>query len=87
MEVSGQLHVPAEGKSPRYLLDRRLAEPQSRSGRDVEEKNSQPCRQSNSDRPARSQSLYRLSYPGSAAHIFTMLKPDIRLLMPLKHKQ
>jgi hypothetical protein len=45
MEVSGQLHAPAAlppGKSPRYLLDRRLGGPQSRSGRGGEEKNSQP---------------------------------------------
>jgi hypothetical protein len=30
------------GKSPWYPLDKRLDEPQSRSGRGVEEKNSQP---------------------------------------------
>jgi hypothetical protein len=46
MEVSGQLHSPAAlppGKEPLvYPLDRRLGGPQSRSGRGVEEKNSQP---------------------------------------------
>jgi hypothetical protein len=45
MEVSGQLHAPAlypKGKSPRYPLGRRLGGPQSRSGCDGEEKNSQP---------------------------------------------
>jgi hypothetical protein len=47
MEVSGQLHAPAAlppGKEPLvwYPLDRRLGGPQSRSGRDGEEKNSQP---------------------------------------------
>jgi hypothetical protein len=45
MEMSGQLHAPAalsQGKSPWYLLDRRLGGPQSRSGRGGEEKNSQP---------------------------------------------
>jgi hypothetical protein len=45
MEVSGQLHAPValtQGKSPCNLLDRRLGEPQSRSGRGDEEKNSQP---------------------------------------------
>jgi hypothetical protein len=46
MEVSGQIHAPAplypQGKSPWYLLDRRLGEPQSRSGRGGEEKNFQP---------------------------------------------
>jgi hypothetical protein len=31
-----------QGKSPSYLLDRRLCGPQSRSGRSAEEKNSQP---------------------------------------------
>jgi hypothetical protein len=44
MEMSGQLHTPAafpQGKSPRYPLDRRLGEPQSRSGHGNEEKNSQ----------------------------------------------
>jgi hypothetical protein len=33
-----------QGKSPWYALDRRLGGPQSRSGRDGEEKNSQPLR-------------------------------------------
>jgi hypothetical protein len=40
MEVNGQLY-PQE-KSPWYPLDRRLGGPQSRSGRDGKEKNSQP---------------------------------------------
>jgi hypothetical protein len=43
MEVSG--HAPAalpQGRSPRYPLDRRLGEPQSRSWRGGEDKNSQP---------------------------------------------
>jgi len=31
-----------QGKSPRYLLDRRLGGPQGQSGYDGEEKNSQP---------------------------------------------
>jgi hypothetical protein len=45
MEVNGQLHaLPLyhQGKSPWYPLDRRLGEPQSRSGGGGEEKNSQP---------------------------------------------
>jgi hypothetical protein len=45
MEVSGQLHALAalpHVKGPWYPLDRRLAGPQSRSGRGGEEKNSQP---------------------------------------------
>jgi hypothetical protein len=44
MEVSGQFHPPATlppGKEPLVQLDRRLGWPQSRSGRDGEEKNSQ----------------------------------------------
>jgi len=43
--VSGQLHVPAvfpQAKSPWYPLDRKLGGPQSRSGHNGEEKNSQP---------------------------------------------
>jgi hypothetical protein len=45
MEVSGQLHALAvllPRNKPRYPLDRRLARPQSQSGRGGEEKNSQP---------------------------------------------
>jgi hypothetical protein len=44
MAVSGQLHTPAtypKGKDPWYPFDRRMGEPQSRSGRGGEEKNSQ----------------------------------------------
>jgi hypothetical protein len=44
MEVSNHLHAPAalhQGKSPFYLLGRRLSGPQSRSGRGGEEWNSQ----------------------------------------------
>jgi hypothetical protein len=40
--------------SPRYPLERRLREPQSRSGRGGEEKNPCHCRDSNLGRPARS---------------------------------
>jgi hypothetical protein len=45
MKVSAQLHASAtlpQGKNPCYPLNRRLDEPQRRSGRDGEEKNSQP---------------------------------------------
>jgi len=44
------------GKRPRYPVDRRLSELQSRSGRDGEEKKSHhcPCRDFNPGRPARS---------------------------------
>jgi hypothetical protein len=60
MEVSDQLHAPAtlpQGKSPLYPLDRRLGGPPSRSGRDGEEKNSEPSpgiEPYNPDRLARS---------------------------------
>jgi hypothetical protein len=43
MEENGQLHAPAtlpfRGKTPWYPLNRRLGEPQSRSGHFGEEKN------------------------------------------------
>jgi hypothetical protein len=72
VEMRGQLHVPAalpQRKSPHYPLHRRLGGSQSRSGYGIEEKNSQlppGIEPLSSDRPARSQSLYRLSYPGSS---------------------
>jgi hypothetical protein len=70
MDVSDQLYYPAAlppGKRCRYQLDRKLGGPQNRSGQGAEEKNSQPPPGNESptnDRPARSQSLYRLSYHG-----------------------
>jgi hypothetical protein len=51
MEVSGKLHAP-DSLLNRYPLDRRLGGPQSRSGRGGEDKNSQPCRESNPTRQA-----------------------------------
>jgi hypothetical protein len=69
--VSGQLHAPAAlppGKSPRYPFYRRLGGPQSRSGRYGEVNISYPTgirTLAPPGRPARSQSLYRLSYLGS----------------------
>jgi hypothetical protein len=51
------------GKSPRYPLDRRLGGPQSRSGCCGVERNLLPLPESNSGRPVRSPSLYRLRYP------------------------
>jgi hypothetical protein len=64
MGVSGQRHAPAAlyppGKDPRYQSDRRLGGPQCRSGR-----RGCPRWGSNPDRPARSQTLYCLSYRGS----------------------
>jgi hypothetical protein len=59
MRVGGQRHALAAlppGKT-RYPLYRRLGGPQGRSG------NSRPHRVSIPDRLARSESLYRLSYP------------------------
>jgi hypothetical protein len=53
------------GKKRRYPLDRRLGGPQSWSGRRGEVKISFPFRESIPGRPARSPSLYRLSYRGS----------------------
>jgi hypothetical protein len=53
---------------PLYPLDRRLGGHQSRTGIVGEEKNSQPpprIEPLKPDHPARSQSPYRLSYPGS----------------------
>jgi hypothetical protein len=58
----------SQENSPWYPLDRRLGGPQSRSGRDDEEKNSQPptgIEPQNPDHLARSPALYRLSYHGS----------------------
>jgi hypothetical protein len=55
---------PGKDSPARYPLDRRLGGPQSRSGRYGEEK-SCLCQESNPGSPARSLSLYRLSYPGS----------------------
>jgi len=52
----------------RYPLYRRLGGPQGRSGR---AENLVPHRDSIPDRPARSQSLYRLSYP--ARHIYVCI--------------
>ena len=60
MGVGGQRHAPAAlppGKV-RYPLYRRLVGPQGRSVR-------LPIGIRSPDRPARSESLYRLSYPGS----------------------
>jgi hypothetical protein len=49
-------------KSPRLPLDRLLCGPQSQSGRCGEDKNLLHGWESNTGRPARSSSLYRLSY-------------------------
>jgi hypothetical protein len=69
MGVSGQRHDPAalypRGKDPRYPLDRGLGGPQSRSGHRGYRKNplSLPGIEPRSPgRPARSKTLYCLSY-------------------------
>jgi hypothetical protein len=49
MEVSGQLYP--QGKSPRYPLDRRLCESQSRCGRGGEKKIPSPRQESNPRTP------------------------------------
>ena len=73
--VCDQRHVPAalpSGKT-RYPLYRRLGGPQGRSGR--VRKFSSPTGIRSPDRPARSESLYRLSYPGTIyIYIYRLLK-------------
>jgi hypothetical protein len=72
----------SQRKSSWYPLDRRLSGPQSRSGRDSKEKNSQPppvIEPQNSDRPARSPALYRLSYHGSIGTQYTYTKLSLCL--------
>ena len=64
MEVGGQRHAPAAlppGKT-RYRLYRRLGGSQGRSGRGRKISHQTGIR--SPDRPARSESLYRLSYRG-----------------------
>ena len=63
----------------RYPLYRRLGGPQGWSGQ--VRKISPPTGTRSPDRPARSQSLYRLSYP---AHIHKVVKPKSDLYNPLK---
>jgi hypothetical protein len=66
--VCSQRHAPAAlplGKT-RYPLYRRLRGPQGRSGR--VRKISSPTGIRSPDRPARSELLYRLSYPGPPSH-------------------
>jgi len=61
VSITPRLLYP-QGKSLQYPVDRRLGGPQSRSGRGVEEKNSEPLpgfESRSSDCPSRSQSLHR----------------------------
>jgi hypothetical protein len=81
MGMSGQRHAPAalypRGKDPRYPLYRRLGGPQSRSGHRGRRKNPLPLpgiEPRSPGRPARSQTLYCLSYPGSSKTIYCTSK-------------
>jgi hypothetical protein len=69
MRVSGQRHAPAalypRGKDPRYPLDRRLGGPRAGLDAEARRKILCPCRGSNPERPARSQTQHWLSYCGS----------------------
>ena len=67
MRVGDQRHAPAAlpPVKTRYPLYRRLGGPQGRSGH--VQKISPPTRIRSPDRPARSESLYRLSYAESSA--------------------
>ena len=71
MGVGGQSHAPAAvpPRKTRYPLYRRLGGPQSRSRR--ARKISPPTGIRSPDRPARSESLYRLSYPGPLSLLIT----------------
>jgi hypothetical protein len=64
MGVGGQRHAPAAltPEKTQYPLCRSLGGPQGRSGRVREISSTTGIR--SPDRPARSESLYRLSYPG-----------------------
>jgi hypothetical protein len=90
MGVSGQHHAPAalypRGKGSRYPLYRRLGGPQSRSGHRGYRKNplSLPGIEPRSPGcPARSQTLYCLSYPGSIRHEQWRAKLGTFLLLPV----
>jgi hypothetical protein len=70
-------HAPAAlplGKSPRYPLGRRLGGPQSQSERRGEFLTLPRLELRPLGRPARSQSLYRLRYPGSPPDTVRMIK-------------
>ena len=73
MEVGGQRHAPAPlpPGNNRYPLYRRRGGPQGRFGQ--VRKISPPTGIRSPDRPARSESLYRLSYPGPHIHEYNKL--------------
>ena len=86
MRVGGQRHAPAAlppGKT-RYSLYRRLGGPQGRPGR--VRKISPPTGIRSPDRPARSESLYRLSYPGPQPNLATGHIQDIFLHLRILNK-
>ena len=63
--MTGQRHAPAAvptGKGP-GIPYRRKVDPRAGLDGYTKEKISRPYQDSNPDRPARSESLYRLSYP------------------------
>jgi hypothetical protein len=80
--MGGQRHTPSAlrpGKETRYPLYRRLGGPQRRSERVREDSPSIGIR--NPDHPARSESLYRLSYPDplETPHVYTnVVSPQVR---------
>jgi hypothetical protein len=82
MEVSGQLHAPAalppEKDPPGTHWIGGWVGP--RAGLDMVSKRPSPCRESNPDRPAHSQSLFRLSYVGPFGQITWMV------ISPYEHK-
>jgi hypothetical protein len=83
MGVHGQRHVLAAllpGKI-RYPLYRRLDGPQGQSGRVW--KNLAPTGIQSPDRPARSVSLYRLSYPGPAFCVERLISVNNREVAPV----
>jgi hypothetical protein len=79
MGVSGQHHAPGRalppGKGPPVPIVQEASGPQSRSGHRDYRKNSLPLpgiEPRSPGRPARSQTLYWLSYPGSNRYITTL---------------
>ena len=84
MVVGGQQHAPAalpSGKT-RYPLYRGLGGPQGQVWTGVE--NLAPTGIRSPDRPVRSESLYRLRYPGRPEYINTSLKINFHDFMFLR---
>jgi hypothetical protein len=68
MKVNGQLH--SRRKSPQYLMDRRLGEPQV-GMHAVRKRKLLPCQESNPGCPAHGLSLY---YPGNLSFLMIIFK-------------